>query len=259
MKRMMRWAAAGVTMAALSAAAQSHMLDQTVATELLRGDTGQMAIGALQNSPDFARAYTVSVLEQELAQESARRGLPERLDVARALLQARYQVLIQALQADVARGQPPPTDADVKSFFEKNKKDMVLPEAVKADLFAVDGTDSNALEVVRSAVAAQKIDPVALRRARNRQVAAAAQVWVGKDVFPEEVWKSVRQMVKNQIQFFRVQGNYWLIRYEDYRAPRPATLEEVSGEIRNKITQERVQKAWDAYVKATQKKIGLGE
>ena len=61
--------------ATLAARAQTHVLDQTIATELLRGATGEMAVGALQSSPDFARMYTTSVLEQELAQEAAMRGL----------------------------------------------------------------------------------------------------------------------------------------------------------------------------------------
>ena len=250
-------AAVAVSVQAAETAVPTHVLDQAVATELMRNVGSQLAVGALQNNAEFARAYTTSVLEQELAQESARRGLTERLDVQRALSVARFQVLIQALQGDIARGVTQPTDAEIKDKFEKNRKDYKLLEAVKVDLYAIDGTSSNALDVVRSAVAAQKIDPAKLQTVPFKEIGTAAQVWVAKDIFRDEVWKAVREMKKDQVQFFRVEGNYWLLRYEDYRAERPATLDEAKDGIRNQMVGERQQKAWADFVQKTAKKIGL--
>lgn len=242
------------------AAAQQHVLDQAVASELLRGATSQMALGALQSNPDLARQYSAGVLEQELVQEAARRGLAERLDVQRAIMMARYQILIQALQGDIARTQPQPTEAEIKRQFEKNRAEYKLPEAVKTDLFVLDGTSTNALDVARAAVAAQTIDPAQLQKTRFQRIAEAAQVWVARDVFPEEVWTEVRAMKKDQVRFFRVPGgNYMLLKYEDYRAERPATLEEATDGIRNQLLNERQQKAWQAYLDQTRKKLGFTE
>lgn len=245
---------------ALSAAAQTHLLDEAVASELLRGVTGQTALGALQANPDLLRQYSAGVLEQELSQEAARRGLAERLDVQRAIMMARHQILIQALQGDVARTQPPPTEAEIKRQFERTRAEHKLPEAVKADLYVLDGTSTNALDVARAAVAAQLIEPAQLQKTRFQRLAEAAQVWVARDVFPEEVWTEVRQMKKDQVRFFRVPGgNYMLLRYEEYRAERPATLEEATDGIRNQILNERQQKAWQDYLEKTRKKLGFTE
>ena len=245
---------------AVGAQAQTHILDQTVATELLRGATGQLAVGALQNSPDFARMYTTSVLEQELAQEAAKRGLTERLDVQRALLMARYTILIQALQQDIAKGIVQPTDADVEAQYKKNRADYKLPEAVKADVVLLDGTSTNSLEVARAAATAQAIDPENLKKTNYRELAKADQVWVARDVFPEEVWTEIRKLEKGRVAWYRVQNNnYMIVKYQDYRAERPATLDEAKDGIRNQMVGDRQQKAWQAYVEGEQKKLGLVE
>lgn len=246
--------------ATLAARAQTHVLDQTIATELLRGATGEMAVGALQSSPDFARMYTTSVLEQELAQEAAMRGLGERLDVQRALMTARYTILIQALQQDVARGTAQPTDAEVEAQYKKNRAEYKLPEAVKADVVILDGTETNALEVARAAALAQTIDPENLKKTRFQELARADQVWVARDVFPEDVWKQVREMEKGRVSFFRMpNSNYMIVKYEDYRAERPATLDEAKDGIRNQMAGERQRKAWEDYLEATRTKLGLTE
>ena len=219
----------------ITASAQNHVLDQTVATELIRGATSNLAIGALQSDPEFARLYSSSVLEQELAQEAARRGLAERLDVQRALSMARFQVLLQALQADISRHIAQPTDADIKAYFDKNKATMNLKEAVKADVYLLDGTATNAIEIARASVASQTISPDELQKTRFKQIALAEQVWVARDVFPEDVWKEIRLLPKGKVRFYKVENNFLLLKYEDYRAERPATLEEVQEDIRTQL------------------------
>ncbi len=248
---------------ALSAAAilaQTTSVDPAIAMELLRVASESAAVGAVRSNPDLARMYSSSLLEQELAQEAARRGLAERLDVQRAMLNARRQILIQALRADISRGAAAPTDAEVKRRFEQNRPDLKLPEAVKADLYLVDGAAPNSLETVRAAQAAQQIDPARLQKTRFRLVADAAQAWAARNVFPEDVWNEVRKMKKDQVRFFSLpDGNYLLVRFEDYRAERPAALEEVAEDLRNQILREHEQKLWDDYLAAQRKKLGIAE
>ena len=246
--------------AATTAAARTPVVDQAVALELMRGAAGQLAAGALQTNPDFARLYSTSVLEQELVQEAARRGLTERLDVHRALTMARYQILIQALQADVVRGLPTPTDAEIKRQYDRNRAEYTLPEAVKADVYVLDSTAPNVTEVSRAAIAAQAIDPAQLQRTRYQQVADAAQVWVARTVFPKDHWTDIRQMNPGQVRLFHMpDGNLLLLKYEDYRAERPATLEEATDDIRQQILNERQQKAWQEFLLPLRRKHGLNE
>lgn len=257
------WARAAIGfcgVAAVTAGAQTASVDPALAMELLRAASAPAAVGAVRSNPDLARMYSSSLLEQELAQEAARRGLTERFDVQRALIGARQQILIQALREDIVRAVKPPSDAEVKRRYERDRADLKLLEAVKADLYLVDGTASNALETVRTAQAAQKIDLERLQETRFRQIAGAAQGWAARNVFPEDVWRDVRQMTKDQVRFFRLpDGNYLLTRFVEYREERPATLEEIEADLRNRMLQEYQQKAWEDYLAAQRKKLGIEE
>jgi len=251
-----------VLLAALAASpavfAQNHNLDQAVLTELVRGATSPMAVNALQSNPDFQRRYTTGVLEQELAQEASRRGLAERLDVQQALANARMQILIQALQADVSRKLPRPTDAEVEREFRANPETHRLVEAVKADLFVLDGTQPEALAMARQAVADQVILPDELQKVRFQQVALAEQgVWVARDVFPEEIWTALRQIPEGRVRFFRVEDNILLLKYFEHREARAATLDEVRDSIRQELGQRRFQEAWQVFLQDKSKGLGL--
>lgn len=240
--------------------AQNHSLDQAVLTELVRGATSPMAVNALQSNPDFQRRYSAGVLEQELAQEAARRGLAERLDVQQALANARMQILIQALQADVSRKLPRPTDAEIEREFRANPETHRLLEAVKADLFVLDGTQPEALTVARQSVADQEIRGDELQKVRFQQVALAEQdVWVAKDVFPEEIWTAVRQIPEGRVRFFRVEDNILLLKYYGHREARAATLDEVRDSIRQELSQKRFQEAWQSFLQEKSKELGLSQ
>lgn len=259
MKNHVLWAV-GLAMAVGAGAQQPrHVLDQAVASELLRGAVApQTTVGALQQSADFQRAYLLSVVEQELVQEAARRGLAERVDVQRALMQARYQILLQALREDVARGATQPTDADLQTAFKKDKERWVLQEAVKADIFAVDSGATNALDTVRGMVAAQKIDTNKLVAVNARALASAsADQWIAENQIVPEVWKGVKEMKKDQIQFFRVQGMYWVVRRDDQRESKPMTFDQAKEPIRQELLGQRQQERWNTFVADKQKAIGL--
>ena len=243
---------------ALSLQAQNHDLDLAVASELLRDATNPMAVNALQTNPDFLRRYTTGVLEQELAQEAARRGLTERLDVQQAMANARMRILIQALQQDVARKLPKATDAQIKQRFDANPENYRLLEAVQADLFLLDGSDPQAIQVARSSVAARDINPEELQSTRFQHIALAAQdTWVPKTSFPEEVWNGITELNEGQVRFYRVEDNILLVRFHAHREESAATLEDVHELIRQEINNERMQTAWNAFLDRKRADLGL--
>lgn len=238
--------------------AQIHSLDQAVLTELTRGTSSPLAVNALQSNPELQRRYTAGVLEQELAQEAARRGLAERLDVQQALAGARMQILIQALQADISRKLPRPTDAEVEREFRTNAEAYQILEAVKADIFLLDGSHPESLNVARRAVSANEIDGAELQKIRFQQIALAEQgVWVARDVFPEDIWTAVKQIPAGRVRFFRVEDNVLLLKFYEHREARAATLDEVREQIRQELTQRRFQEAWQNFLQEKSRDLGL--
>jgi hypothetical protein len=198
-----------------------------------------------------------NALDQELAQEAGRRGLSERMDVQQALAQARVRILIQALQADMARELARPTDKEIEAEFRRNPGNYRLLEAVRADLFVLDGDHAESLPVARRALARQEITAEELQKTRFQQIALADQgVWVAKDIFPEEVWAQVKELRPGRVQFFPAENNVLLVRFQEHREEREATLEEARDRIRDELAQQRLQEAWTKYVEEQRRKLG---
>lgn len=257
MKRIAVGACAAVAAMTVGVQAQ-HVLDQGVASELLRGAVANQTVGVLQSSPDFQRGYVTSVIEQDMVQEAARRGLGERIDVQRALMQARYQILIQALRDDISRNVSQPADADLQAAFKKDKDRWVLPEGYKLDIFAVSGLSTQGVDAVNAMVRAQQINVTNLVAAGARQLLSAdGQQWVGeKDIVPE-VWKTLPSLKVGEVRQFGIQNNVWLIKRGEYRQRTAMTFEQAREYIRSDLLGQRQQAAWEAFLQARRKALGL--
>ncbi len=236
-----------------------HVVDQAVAAELLRGAVANQSISVLAQSPDLQRNYVVGVIEQELVQEAARRGLTERLDVQRALMQARYQILIQALQQDVMRKVPQPTDADIQAAYRKDKDRWVLPEAYRLVIFAAENTNTNAVAALRAAAGTTPPDANRLTAAGARPLLppAAGEVWVTeRDIVPE-VWKALAALKDGESRVFGVQDSVWLVQRIAYRKSGPMTFEQARDAVRAELYQACQRQEWEAFLDARRRALGL--
>lgn len=236
-----------------------HVVDQTVATELLRGAVANQTINVLAQSPDLQRNYVIGVIEQELVQEAARRGLQERLDVQRLLMQARYQILIQALQQDVMRKVPQPTDAEIQAAYRKEKDRWVMPEAYRLAIFAAENTNTNAVAALRAAAGtgAPDADRLTAAGARPLLPPAAGEVWITeRDIVPE-VWKALAALKDGESRVFGVQESVWLVHRVAYRKSGPMTFEQARDAVRAELYQARQRQEWEAFVDARRRALGL--
>ncbi len=260
MKRMLVLSAvvAGAITTGVVAQQGAHVLDQAVASELVRGAVAGQTVNALAASPDLQRNYVISVIEQELAQEAARRGLAERLDVQRALMQARYQILLQALQQDVVRHVAQPTDAEIQSAFKKEKDRWVMPEAFKLDIFAADGANTGAVTALKAAAGTAALDATALQTAGARQlVASTGDVWVSEKEIVPEVWKALSSLKMGESRTFGVQNAVWLVRRADYRKAGPMTFEQARDRVRAELLQAGQRAEWESFLEKRRKSLGL--
>ncbi|MCX7819010.1 MAG: peptidylprolyl isomerase [Kiritimatiellae bacterium] len=236
-----------------------HVVDQTIAAELLRGAVANQSLNVLVQSPDLQRNYVIGVIEQELVQEAARRGLQERLDVQRALMQSRYQILIQALQQDVMRRVPPPADAEVQAAYRKDKDRWVMPEAYRLLIFAADDTNTNAVAALRAAAGTTPPNAERLTAAGARPLLppAAGEIWVTeRDIVPE-VWKALPSLRDGESRTFGVQNSVWLVHRIAYRKSGPMTFEQARDAIRAELLQQRQRQEWEAFLDARRRALGL--
>jgi hypothetical protein len=235
-----------------------HVVDQAIAAELLRGAVAGQSVNVLAQSPDLQRNYVIGVIEQELVQEAARRGLQERLDVQRALLQARYQILVQALQQDVMRKVSPPTDAEIQAAFKKDKDRWVLPPAYRLLVWVADSSNTNAVAALRAAAGTLPPDAQRLTSAGARLLLAdTPEVWVTeRDIVPE-IWKALPSLQDGESRVFGVQNAVWLVRRLAYRRGGPMTFEQARDLIRAELLQAKQQQEWNNFVEGRRRALGL--
>lgn len=236
-----------------------HVVDQAVAAELLRGAVANQSINVLAQSPDLQRTYVIGVIEQELVQEAARRGLQERLDVQRALMQARYQILIQALQQDVMRKVPQPSDAEIQAAYRKDRDRWVFPEAYRLVIFSVENTNTNAVAALRAAAGTSALNADRLTAAGARPLlpSGTEEVWVTeRDIVPE-VWKALSALKDGESRVFGVQDNVWLVQRVTYRRSGPMTFEQARDAIRTELYQARQRQEWETFLDTRRRALGL--
>ncbi len=249
---------AGAFAVAASAQQTGHFLDQAVATELLRGAVAGQAVNALAQSADMQRSYVTGVIEQELAQEAARRGLTERVDVQQAMTRARHQILLQALQQDIGRQAVQPTDAEIQASFKKEKDRWVMPEAFKLDIFAADSSNATAVAALKTAAGMAAPDAAALKTAGARQLASGAgEAWVTEREIVPEVWKALPSLRVGEGRTFGVQSAVWLVRRVDARKAGPMTFEQAREQVRGALLQANQRAEWEAFVEKRRKALGL--
>lgn len=256
MKKSVAWIAGCLLSGIVSA---QHVVDGAVATELLRGSTGGLAVNALQTNENFLRQYTMGVLEQELAQEAARRGLDERLDIQRALHASRMKVLIQALHSEVTKGVESPSDEDVEKTYQNNPERFRVGEAAKVDVLAFAAEDKNAKKFSRDAVKSRKIKEEDLEEIPHRWISRAEGEggWVTKTSFPEELWEAILSSEKGDVVAFPLEERVLLVKVHDRREERQATLEEAEQEIARLLKRQRQQAIWAEFIQEHQRQIGL--
>ncbi|OQW97650.1 MAG: hypothetical protein BWK77_01215 [Verrucomicrobia bacterium A1] len=249
---------AGAFAVAASAQQAGHFLDQAVATELLRGAVAGQAVNALAQSADMQRSYVTGVIEQELAQEAARRGLTERVDVQQAMTRARHQILLQALQQDIGRHAVQPTDVEIQASFKKEKDRWVMPEAFKLDIFAADSSNATAVAALKAAAGMAAPDAAALKTAGARQLASGAgEAWVTEREIVPEVWKALPSLRVGEGRTFGVQSAVWLVRRVDARKAGPMTFEQAREQVRGALLQANQRAEWEAFVEKRRKALGL--
>jgi len=255
-------AAAGVA-ATVCMAQQStqslHVVDQAVASELLRSAVAGQTVDALAASPDLQRTYVLSIIEQELVQEAGRRGLIERFDVQRAMIQARHQILLQALQQDIGRKVAQPTEAEVSAAYRADKDRWVMSEAYHVDVYIAPTTNTAAVAALKAAAGmtapnTERLLAAGAQRARAQQ---GGELWVAENDIVPEIWKALPSLLNEESRIFGVQDNVWLVRRLAHREGGPMTAEQAAPAVRAEILQKRQRERWESFVEERRKTLGL--
>ncbi len=241
-----------------SAKAQQSVLDFGVASEVVRNMMSAEVGQSITTSTNLMANYRNYALEQELAQEAARRGLTERIDVLRSLEDQRRDTLIMALRNDIIRTAEAPSEDAIKKEYQKQKDRLILPPAQKLDVFSVSATQTQLIEKAR-ALAANSTD-IAEPLVKRGFIHVSAQLtepWFTSNQVAGVVWEKVSAMPKGGVDVFPDGDNVLLIRKVDARAARAMTLEEATDVLRNALMRDRQLALWNEFIAKKSGELGF--
>ncbi len=241
----------------IAVSAQAQQSDFWAGAEVVMGQMGPSTIEQIRQSPELQVAYDGVLLEQYLAQESARRGLAERLDVQRALSVARRSVLVQALRDDVYRSSAAPSDADIKSAYQKDPDRWGQPAAYQLDVFRIandDGKARAAAAKLQTGKAVNDEDLATLVAARP-QVTRASGAWLVEQQLPPVIWSALREMQPDEVRLFPDSQQTLVVRKGTFRAERRRNVEEAEPFVRQELLRTKGDLLWSNYLNQARARI----
>lgn len=249
---------AGILIFAAETRAQTINMDFGVATEVVRSMMSPDVGASISSSTNLMANYRNFALEQELAQEAARRGLSERIDVRRALEEQRRDILINALRNDVIRTVPPPAEATLRAEFRKQRDELIMPAAQKLDVFSISADQTQTIARAQAfAAESEEIAETLIDRGFVNVSGQLTEPWFAADQMTESIWEAVTAMERGQVEVFPDGANALLIRKLDERAARPMTYEEAEAPLRQFLMRDAQIKRWNEYVEEAGRKLGF--
>lgn len=249
-----------LTLTALTAAivsAQEVPMDYGVASEIVRGMVSEDVGRSIVASTNLMANYRNIALEQELAQEAARRGLTERIDVRRTLEDQRRNTLILALRNEITRTATPPDDATLAAEFKKQQDKLVMPTAQKLDVYSISAGQTQVVERARAlAESGADLTATLTNRGFVHVTGQIDEPWFTANQVAPAIWSDLLAMAPGDVEVFPDGGTLLLIRKLEDREARPMTLEEATPLLRNALMRDAQMTLWNNYV--AEKASGLG-
>jgi len=238
--------------------AQQSSIDFGVASEVVRNMMSAETSQNILASTNLMANYRNFALEQELAQEAARRGLSERIDVQRSLEDIRREVLIRALRVDITRLAEAPSEDQIKKEFEKLKEQLVMPQTLKLDVYSISAAQTQVVERAKE-VLRSEADAVGLLTKRGfvHVTGQLAEPWFTSNQVSEFIWKSLLEMKAGEVDAFPDDNNILLIKKLDKREPRKMTLEEARNGLTRSLMAGRQDALWAEFVAKKSRELGF--
>jgi peptidyl-prolyl cis-trans isomerase C len=214
----------------------------------------QLSAQGQQDSPQLREMVKQELIRREVfLQEATRRGLPEKPDVKFQLDVQRQNTLIQALMRD-EMDKSPITDADIKKVYEEQKAKSGGKE-YRARHILVDKEDE-AKAVIEQLKKGAKFEELAKKSKDPGSGANGGDLdWASPDGYVKPFADAMVKLEKGKFTETPVQTQFgWhVIRLDDTREAQFPPMEQVQGQIREMLQQQKVQ----AFAAELQKKAKI--
>jgi len=176
-----------------------------------------------------------------LAQEGSRLGLDKNPEVKNEIEMARKEILSRAMVADFAKKNPP-KEEDINAEYANYKTQIASVKEYRAHQLVFD-KEEQAKDVIAKLKAGEKFEDLA-KLSKDAATAKGGELdWAQAGKYPEPFAKALSSLQKGQVtnEPVKTQYGYHVIRLDDSRPVRVATLEEARPNIIGWLTQQKLQ------------------
>ncbi len=205
----------------------------------------QVVANGQKRTPELEMQVRNQLIQQQvLLQEAGRLKLAQKADVKDAINNAKNQVLVNALVADIAKKNPV-KDADVKKFYEEQKKAYGERE-YKISVITVK-TEADAKKVVDDLKDGDDFEKVAKKYSIDKSTkdqGGKIDKWASAANFPQMIGYAIRSLDKGKFTQVPIQTNgaFHIIQVDDSRKAELFPAYDKSKEhYRNMLVQAKVQ------------------
>ena len=203
----------------------------------------EIAQGKQVDSPQFREAVKQNlILREVLKQEADKQGFGTRAEVKAALENTRQMIIINAMQADFVKKHPV-TDAEIKAEYEGYKAQRGEKEYRVRHILVP--TEDEAKAIIAKLKAGSKFEDLAKTLGKDGTAASGGDLpgWVSVNDFVPEFSKGMAALQKGAITEVPVktQHGYHVIKQEDVRPSKIATLDEVRQQANDSVLQRKLQ------------------
>lgn len=205
---------------ALAAPTAVTVNGKTISAQAQEKIIQQIVKNGQKRTPELEMQVRNQLIQKEvLLQEANRKKLANRAEVRDAINNARDSVLINALIADFAKKNPV-KDADVKKFYEEQKKAYGDKE-YKVSVITVK-TEADAKKVTEALKDGDKFADVAKKYSMDKSTkdkGGKIDSWTSSANFPQMIGLAIRSLDDGDYTEvpIRANGGYYIIRVDDSR------------------------------------------
>jgi peptidyl-prolyl cis-trans isomerase C len=178
---------------------------------------------------------------QLLAQEGTRLGLDKKAETKNEIELARSEIVARTFVNDFAKKNQP-TDAEIKTEYEKYKSQLADTKEYRAHQLVFDKEDE-AKDVISKLKGGAKFEDMAKRSKDSSAQANGGELdWSLPAKYPKPFADALIALQKGQITDtpVKTQFGYHVIRLDDIRPTKIATLEEIKPTISSWLTQQKL-------------------
>ncbi|MDD5439453.1 MAG: peptidylprolyl isomerase [Candidatus Omnitrophica bacterium] len=186
--------------------------------------------------------------------EAIRRGLDKDKEVKEVIDEARKKILIARLIKDTVEDKVKVTDQDVRDYYEKNQKEFMTPEILRASHIMVK-TEAEANDIVQELARGSNFEDLARSRSIDPSAAKGGDIgyFVVGQLDPDFEAAAV-QMREGELKYVvKTRFGYHIIKLTERKPPNIERFKDVEERLRHNLLVEKRKKAFNDLVESLKK------